>query len=607
MLRRSFRFVFALQLSLFSVANVFMQPALVSAADPASWKAGEIIDDAIFTDKNSMSVQEIQNFLNSKVGTGYYGRTAGQCDTSGQGQSELGGGTRAQWAAANGYSTTFTCLNGYYEVPKTSPGAGVPANNYGGKAIPAGAISAAQMIYNAAQKYSINPKVLLVTIHKESAGPLTTDDWPLEKQYTYAMGAHCPDSGPGGSANCDPNYAGFSIQIAESAALMRWYLDNMNQPWWPYKKLGDNTILYNPSASCGSSTVNIKSSATAALYTYTPYQPNAAALANLYGTGDGCSAYGNRNFWRIYSDWFGSTRVSGLPGCNEATNTTRSCVWYLVSPEGRPYYTSSVSVRDNLVNVSGYQYQSRSFFGNVIKLSGNIPIYRLEKPGGGSLITANKTEYDSLVSAGWGGKGIDFYADRAGSNSGYQVYRLYSSTSGDHRWSANGDEINSLVASGYKVEGVAFSSISPLKQEVAAPTGKQLVYRFYVPQTYSHFWTTSLYERDALISRGYQYEGVAWYGSTDKTEKPVYRLYANTLRQHLYTTSANERDTLVKTGGWEYEGVAYYVSTTATDKPVYRIYAPSTGAHHLTASSYEKSVLVNSGNWKDEGVAWYQP
>ncbi|MFZ1523014.1 MAG: hypothetical protein WAS94_03260, partial [Candidatus Saccharimonadales bacterium] len=42
----------------------------------------------------------------------------------------------------------------------------------------------------------------------------------------------------------------------------------------------------------------------------TPYRPNQAALNNLYGTGDGCSAYGNRNFWRFYTDWFGSTRAN---------------------------------------------------------------------------------------------------------------------------------------------------------------------------------------------------------------------------------------------------------------------------------------------------------
>ena len=51
----------------------------------------------------------------------------------------------------------------------------------------------------------------------------------------------------------------------------------------------------------------IQNQATANLYIYTPYQPNAAALNNLFGSGDGCSAYGNRNFWRLFSDWFGST------------------------------------------------------------------------------------------------------------------------------------------------------------------------------------------------------------------------------------------------------------------------------------------------------------
>ena len=53
----------------------------------------------------------------------------------------------------------------------------------------------------------------------------------------------------------------------------------------------------------------LANAATAALYYYTPYQPNAAALANLYGTGDSCSAYGNRNFWRLYRDWFGDPRM----------------------------------------------------------------------------------------------------------------------------------------------------------------------------------------------------------------------------------------------------------------------------------------------------------
>src|SRR5690606_17254112 len=67
-----------------------------------------------------------------------------------------------------------------------------------------------------------------------------------------------------------------------------------------------NNVLYHPKAACGSAPVFIANQATAGLYNYTPYQPNTAALNNLYGTGDSCSSYGNRNFWRLYWDWFGS-------------------------------------------------------------------------------------------------------------------------------------------------------------------------------------------------------------------------------------------------------------------------------------------------------------
>lgn len=283
-----------------------------SAANGSDWEAGNIIGDDVFTDKNSMSIADIQNFLNQKVGTGGYASIPGQCDSNGNLTAEpYSSSTRTQYGAnRNPANPKFTCLKDYYEVPKTDPGPGIPASNYGGVPIPAGAISAAGMIWNAAQRYNISPKVLLVTIHKESAGPLTTDDWPFQSQYTYAMGAECPD-GPNG-ANCDSNYAGFSIQISESARLFRYYLDNMQQPWWTHKKPYQvNNILWQvvvkngQPSNCGGSDVYITNKATAALYTYTPYQPNAAALANLYTTGDYCSAYGNRNFWVIFTDWFG--------------------------------------------------------------------------------------------------------------------------------------------------------------------------------------------------------------------------------------------------------------------------------------------------------------
>lgn len=284
-----------------SLVNILIPPRQAGAVSGSDFVAGRIIDDDVFTNPYSMSVGEIQSFLNSQMTS---------CDPWGVKASEYGGGSRAQYAASQGQPTPFTCLKDYYEVPKNSPGSGIPASNYGGNPIPTGAQSAAQLIYNAGVQYSISPKVLLVTLQKEQG--LLSDEWPFRRQYLYAMGAHCPDSGPNGSANCDSNYAGFSLQIAESASLFRYYLDNMTQPWWPYKKVGLNYIQYHPNVGCGGTNVSIENKSTAGLYTYTPYQPNAAALNNMYGTGDGCSSYGNRNFWRMYNDWFGSTYGSYL-------------------------------------------------------------------------------------------------------------------------------------------------------------------------------------------------------------------------------------------------------------------------------------------------------
>ena len=226
---------------------VVFKSNLSEAVTADDWRAGNIVDDFLFANSDDMSVADIQAFLNS---------INPNCDTNGSqpateyGRPDL---THAQYAALRGWSgPPYICLKDYYEVPKYTPGDYIPANNYSGS-IPSGAVSAAQIIYDAAKRNNLNAKVILVKIATESAGPLTTDRWPLQHQYTYAMGSHCPDSGPGGSANCDRNYAGFSMQVSSGAELMRWYLDSMEKPWWTYKKpFQNNSILWNVAPSgCG--------------------------------------------------------------------------------------------------------------------------------------------------------------------------------------------------------------------------------------------------------------------------------------------------------------------------------------------------------------------
>jgi hypothetical protein len=119
-------------------------------------------------------------------------------------------------------------------------------------------------------------------------------------------------------------------------------------------------IAYHPNAACGSSTVLIRNQATAGLYNYTPYQPNRAALDAGYGTGDACSAYGNRNFWLRFRDWFGPTEgeaynpfgqldsVVGAPGALrlrgwaiDPDTTAPLYLWVTIDGVGRHIYADA--------------------------------------------------------------------------------------------------------------------------------------------------------------------------------------------------------------------------------------------------------------------------
>lgn len=254
----------------------------VSATD---FKDGNIISDSVFYNKNAMSAAQIQAFLNSLIPT---------CLTWNNTTFVDAGGTRV--------GPPFVCLNNYYENPTT----GATSFENGGGAF-AGGISAAQIIYNAAQDYGINPQVLLVMLKKESLGPLTSDNWPTKWQYRYAMGYACPDTGANNSANCNSEKAGFYKQINLAAWQFKYYKEHPND--YRYG-LGWNSIQYSPNTACGTKRVYIENIATLSLYIYTPYVPNTAALVNYPGTAS-CGAYGNRNFFMFFSEWFGNTQSPG--------------------------------------------------------------------------------------------------------------------------------------------------------------------------------------------------------------------------------------------------------------------------------------------------------
>ncbi|TAL43643.1 MAG: peptidoglycan-binding protein, partial [Salinibacterium sp.] len=200
----------------------------------------------------------------------------------------------------------YTCLKSYRQTTRSIAADPMCAAYTGAENE-----TAATIIYRVAQSCGISPKVILVMLQKEQG--LITSTAPSSYKYRSAMGAGCPDT-----AACDSAYYGFFNQVRYGAYLLKRYTQPVGTgpgtAWTSRydlsKPVGQiSQILYHPNTACGTKSVLIANQATHSLYLYTPYTPNAAALAAGYGIGNSCSAYGNRNFFQYYTDWFGSTHA----------------------------------------------------------------------------------------------------------------------------------------------------------------------------------------------------------------------------------------------------------------------------------------------------------
>lgn len=234
------------------------------AANVANFDPGYIISDYQMSNYKSMNETEIQRFL----------KTKNSCNDTNINKYTMG--EKVSYFSESMPPRTWHVANGHFVC--------LADEDFNGE-------SAAHIIYKAARDYEINPQVLIVLLEKEQS--LITDTFPHSGQYRSATGYGCPDT-----AACSSKYYGFKNQVRNAAVLFRTVL---NGGWTNYP-LGNNYVQYNPSASCGGSIVNIRNLATSALYRYTPYQPNAATLG---GWNDGCNAYGNLNFYKLFENWFG--------------------------------------------------------------------------------------------------------------------------------------------------------------------------------------------------------------------------------------------------------------------------------------------------------------
>lgn len=270
-LLRSIWFRGAIALALVATVVGGLVAVQSNSAGAATFQAGNIISDANFYNANAMSEAEIQAFLNAN-------------------EPSCGNGNCLRLKRTN----------------TTSRGADAMCAAYQGAANEL----TSTIIYKVQRSCSISAKALLVILQKEQS--LVTMSAPSDARLDRAMGYACPDNTakPGW---CDPAYAGLYNQIY----LAAWQLKRYGNPpgtsnyftWYPIGV--PSAVRFNPNAACGSSQVTVQNKATAALYYYTPYQPNANVLAGR--SDSACGAYGNLNFFNYYQNWFGSPTGASQP------------------------------------------------------------------------------------------------------------------------------------------------------------------------------------------------------------------------------------------------------------------------------------------------------
>lgn len=323
MKRRSLRFAAALLVAAVGVGTVAsVAPQSAQAAATSASVAQQVVppfnkdllmDNAVFGDTGTMTVGQIQTFLNSFPNS---------CIKSYQDDEPLGRST------------------------------------YGTK------VSAAQVIYNAALLWGLNPQVLLATLEKEQSlvsGGGGCAPW----RFWSAMGYGCPDGGAQyqypalgitGSGTCVKYeaWAGFARQVNSGAWQLQFNRQRAdgNLGWngsgstpnygyntagWRSQYAGAAPVYFDGKAIIDGQAVTMGNGTTASLYTYTPH------------------VSANQAFVTLFNRWFGSTMAVRVDHTDYVKGVYRVLL-------GRPAESAGLNYWAGFLNAGG----SMPYFVNSI-------------------------------------------------------------------------------------------------------------------------------------------------------------------------------------------------------------------------------------------------
>lgn len=226
---------------------VLLFPLISLAQVDPNFNPHNILNDGDILDYNSMTLPDIQNFLQSK-------------------SSYL-----ANYFAPNAHGTTKMAAEIIYDATH---------NNFN-----CDGVTLSENPTEAEKKQkcrtitTVNPKFLLVLLQKEAS--LIEDSKPSQARLDWATGYGCPDNWA-----CNPYYKGFGKQV-NSAALQ--FLAYMKESYNYKYQIGKTYTFTNPYGTISNEPMAVtpQNKATAALYNYTPHVFN-----------------GNYNVYKLWNRYF---------------------------------------------------------------------------------------------------------------------------------------------------------------------------------------------------------------------------------------------------------------------------------------------------------------
>lgn len=231
----------------FLIASLLIPVLTTASAIDENFNPNNIISDKDLLDYSSMSLADIQKFLENN----------------------------------NSYLATYSTVNTHGDI-KTAAEIIYDAsyNNYDCEGIKLSDNPSEREKQTKCRKITtVNPKFLLLLLQKEQS--LIEESNPSQRQLDWATGYGCPDG-----ASCNPYWQGFGKQVNSAALQFLWYLKAPHQ--YSYRQ-GNTYSFSNPygTISTAKVTVTPENQATAALYNYTPHVYN-----------------GNYNVYKLWKRYF---------------------------------------------------------------------------------------------------------------------------------------------------------------------------------------------------------------------------------------------------------------------------------------------------------------